>query len=210
MSQICEACAFLPVQHPACSKATFSAAGETGHGDRPKRVDGINVGSVKHYTFSKADLDNFPGETSSHLISAARAEQGGSERPVWHGCSSPHACSKWALSNHSSAEWPQAARPGGRQRGHFAQSINAFISEVSERKTALGLLAWASSSSSVDYFPNKHCCLLSTNSSTGKVVESCAALHCSHKLAEQSSVFWCPWTSNLNNRAQSPNDRFSG
>lgn len=115
MSQICEAYAFLPVQVPVCSKVIFSAAGETGHGDRPKCADDIKVGNVKHYTFLRADLDNFPGETSLHLISAARAEQGGSERPVWHGSFSPHPCSKWALPNHSSPEWPQAARPGGRQ-----------------------------------------------------------------------------------------------
>lgn len=34
--QICETCAFLPVQVPVCSKAVFSTAGEAGHGDRPK------------------------------------------------------------------------------------------------------------------------------------------------------------------------------
>lgn len=129
MSQICEAHAFLPVQVLVCSKAIFSAAGEAGHRDRPKSAEDINAGSVKHYTFSRADLDNFPGETSLHLISAARAEQGGSERPIWRSSSSPHPCSKWALSNHSSPEWPQAAWPGGGQRGHFAQGINALISE---------------------------------------------------------------------------------
>lgn len=94
VSQVCKDCAFLPIQVPVCSKAIFSVAGETGHGNRPKCADDINVGSVKHYTFLRADLDNFPGETSLHLISDARAEQGATERPVWHSSSSPHPCSK--------------------------------------------------------------------------------------------------------------------
>lgn len=130
--QICETCACLPVQVPVCSKAIFSAAGEAGHGDRPKRADDVNVGSVKHYTFSRADLDNFPGETSLHLISAARAEQGGSERLVWQGSSSRHPCSKWALSTWMApAAWP---RDG--QQGRFAEDINIHISQVSERKSS--------------------------------------------------------------------------
>lgn len=39
----------------------------------------VTVGSVKHCTFPRADLGSVPGETSLHLISATRAEQGGSE-----------------------------------------------------------------------------------------------------------------------------------
>lgn len=34
---------------------------------------------MKHHTFSRADLDSFPGNPSLHLISAAGEEQGGSE-----------------------------------------------------------------------------------------------------------------------------------
>lgn len=74
-----EVSAFLPFPVPAHSKAIFSTVGETGHGDRPKHAGGINAGSVKHHTFSGADLDSFPGNPSLHLISAAGAEQGGSE-----------------------------------------------------------------------------------------------------------------------------------
>lgn len=208
MSQICEACAFLPIQVPVRS---FTAAGETGHGDRPECANDVSVGSAKHCTFLRVYLDNFPGETSLHFILAARAEQGGSETLVWCSSSPPHPCCKWALSNHSSPRQPQEARPGGGQGGDFAQGISALISEGAERKKQLQScwLEQVLPLAPINYFPNKHCCLLPTNSGIGKGVESRAALHCSHKQAHESSVCWYPWTSRLNTRTQSPKDRFS-
>lgn len=158
MSQICEACAFLPIQVPVCSKVKFTAAGETGHGDRPERANDVSVGSAKRCTFSRGGLDNFPGETSLHLTLAARVEQGGSERLVWCSSSPSHPCSKWALSNHSSPEQPQAAWPGGGQGGHFAQGICALISEGAKREKRLqcSWLEQVFPLEPINYFRNKH------------------------------------------------------
>lgn len=62
---------------------------------------------------------------------------------------------------------------------------------------------------SINNFPNEYCYSLSTNSSTGKVMQNCAALHCSHKQADEFPAFWCPWTLKLKTRTQSSKETWS-
>lgn len=93
--------------------------------DRVKQGN-VNVGSVKHCIFSRADPGSVPGETSSHLNSATRPQQGGSERP---GCLPIP-----ALSGH----FPTTPHLDGL-RQHGQKGINALISEDAERKNT----SWA-------------------------------------------------------------------
>lgn len=65
--------------YPSVFKAIFCTAGGMGHGT--ERSMGMLTWAVwSNCTIRRADLGSAPGETSLHLISAARAERGGSER----------------------------------------------------------------------------------------------------------------------------------
>lgn len=85
-----------------------------GAWDRAKHGN-VNGGSMKHLHLLKSRSGQCPrwDILASHFSCKSRT------RRQWEAGLSPHPCSKWALSNHSSPEWPQAAWPGGGQWGHF-------------------------------------------------------------------------------------------
>lgn len=165
---------FLPVLVSARSKARFRAAGESGPGDRPKRVGDINAGSVEQYTFPERI---WTASQSRHPCISFQSKEtvrgpSGAATPL----PSP------AVSGH----FPATPHPNGPAwRGQeednkailLRASMPLFLKLLNLKKELyccwLGkLFCWLHLIISPI---NSDCCLRATDSSVGKGEESCTA-----------------------------------